>query len=308
MTKNRETEISTVLPTGDYPIGVGTDAYYSFLKNCIQRDQAYDEGSLNVSGGEFSTHSRRIQAEINRFKATAHQYPLMAIIFLWAQWISNDIVLGEKYLSMMEELVNTGLLPHKNSNNHPINIVEFANIHPAFVVDEIRRCNRWSIDRREDFVRFYCEFSKWLSKHTFGLVPVAFDHDREVTRQRKLSFDIYIKFLTHLELRERIMTKIFYLGGSIALEDVLSLKIENIEFENSSICLGANSIRYSLHVLEDLRLFITVKSPGRTQGYVFTGRQSERINHTIPYRALKMVASKLGMGSDFTFKEFIKNH
>lgn len=295
---------ATSLPREGYPVPLGTDAYFQFLKKCIEQDSAYDEAQLNELSGKFSLQVLHVEQEIEKFKQAVSKYPLMTILFLWAQWISNDKVLGKKYLSMMQELIESDLLPHKHPlDSNPMSFAEFSKLNPAMVIDEIRTLQNWSIEKREVFVEFYSEFSTWLSKNTFGMIPVGVDHDREMTQQRKMPFETYVKFIANLDLRERVLAKIFYLGGTVALEDVLSLQIKDIDFKNCAIKVGSVSIKFSDHVIEDLKLFID----GRKKGFVFTGRNNERINHTVPYRALKTVAVKLGMDPDFTFKEFVKN-
>lgn len=214
MKKQNQDKLSDILPDGHYPVASGTDAYFSFLKKCIEEDPLYDEGELKQAGATFSKHSRAIQNEILNFKIQASQYPLMMAIFLWAQWISDDRVFGEKYLSMMQELVETNILIHKGlRDGNPVSLSEFALWDAETIVEYIRCVEKWPIEKREDYVKFYCEFSHWLSKHTFGFIPIAVDQNREVTQQRKLPFELYIKFLMNLEQREQIMVKLFYLGG-----------------------------------------------------------------------------------------------
>lgn len=302
--KNKKSKnLQDILPDGHYPFPMGTDAYFSFLKECIEKDPAYHEDELTQVSGTFSEHSSRIEAEIHLFREASSAYPLMTVIFLWSQWISNDKVLGEKYLSMMQDLLVNNLLCHKNPDNSPVTIAEFSQRAPVETIDSIRCFEGWSISKREEYVQFYYEFSRWLSKHTFGFVPVAQDRDKAISTQRKLGYDLYVEFLENLELRERVMVKIFYLGGAIALEDVLSLEVKDIYFKECIIGLGDCPVMFSRHVLNDIKSLIA----GRKKGPVFIGKHSERINHTVPYRALKSVAVKLGQGSDFTFKEFVKN-
>ncbi|NGX54936.1 MAG: hypothetical protein KR126chlam2_00557 [Chlamydiae bacterium] len=304
MPTKKPNDDSEKLPNGDFSSLIGTDAYFSFLKKCVHLDSHYDESVLNHAGIRFAEYSGRIQQEIIQFKGTSAEYPLMAVIFLWAQWIGNDKVLGEKYLSMMEHLLERNLIQHKHpTNGKPLDIAQFSSLKPNAVIDAIRCHQAWSIEKREDYVRFYAEFSSWLSKQTFGLISEAKDRDRAITQQRKLSFETYIAILQNLEIRERIMSKIFYLGGSMGLEEVLFLKIKDINFNESSISFSGENVYFPSHVFEDLKIFLE----GRKQGYVFIGRKNERINHTVPYRSLKAVVTKLGMSTRFTFKDFVKN-
>ena len=57
------------------------------------------------------------------------------------------------------------------------------------------------------------------------------------------------------------------------------------------------------HLLEDIKRYIE----GRKKGFVFMGRDGERISHTTPFRALKTVAAELKLDTEFTFRELTKN-
>ena len=160
---------------------------------------------------------------------------------------------------------------------------------PAKMINQIRSFQHWPIDKREDYVLLYNAFSSWLAKETFGYFPEAKDLDRETTRKRRLSFDSYIEILKHLDLREQILAKIFYLGGHRNLEEVLSLKIENVDFVKQHLLFSDEEVSY------------------RKTGFVFSGKDGERISHTTPFRALKSAVVELDLDPTFTFKDFAKD-
>ena len=92
------------------------------------------------------------------------------------------------------------------------------------------------------------------------------------------------------------------LGGHRALEEVLSVKIEAIDFSRSLIHFS-DDVPYPQHLFEDMKKYIQ----GRKKGYVFVGKENERVSTTTPFRALKKVASESGLDPEFTFKDFTKN-
>lgn len=282
---------------------LGEGYYACFIDHLTQAGVLYAKKELNERIKIFSAKADKVRGEVDLFNNEISTLPIMVVIYSWVQIIGKNNVLGEKYLSMMGQLIENNILPHAHSKSTPITLAEFSSLSPA-IVDDIRCFEDWSIDKQEIMVEFYCEFSRWLSKQTFGLISPAVDYDKEITRHRKISFDTYVRFLIAHKPRERIMIKLFYLGGAVALEDVLSIKIEYIDFKNFTIRLGSEEVKFSPHLMNDLMRFIG----DRRKGFVFRGRQNDRINHTVPYRALKTVAVKLGFGSDFTFKEFVRNH
>lgn len=117
-----------------------------------------------------------------------------------------------------------------------------------------------------------------------------------------MPFEKYIHLLSNLSPRERIFAKLYYLGGTRILDDILNIKIEKIDFIKNQIHFDDYSVYYSRHVLNDLSKYIG----SRKKGFVFINRHGDRINHTVPYRSLKLAAAKLGFSSDFTFKDLVQ--
>lgn len=71
-----------------------------------------------------------------------------------------------------------------------------------------------------------------------------------------------------MDLREQILTKMFYLGGSRALEEVLSVKIEQIDFSRFLIHFSED-ISYPQHLFESIKKYIQ----DRKKGFVFAGKE-----------------------------------
>lgn len=280
-------------------------SYQALIRSYTSLMPGYKYETIHHQAGEYADCNIKVKQEVDLFKKKISTMPVIALIHIWTDLlhISNSIF-SDRYFVIMKDLIDSGLIECINKRTGQLlTIGEFADWSPQYIIDEIRCFEGWSIDKREDCVKFFCEFSNWLSRDTFGCIHRAEDYDREVTKQRKLHFDEYIEILKCLDLRERIIAKIFYLGGSRSLEDVLSIRIELINFHNQTILFTGDSVKYSRHVFEDIKKL----TEGRNNGYVFTGRQGERINHTVPYRALKTVTSNMGLDTAFTFKEFVKN-
>lgn len=279
------------------------DEYTHFLENISKAGDLSDKDKIDKYLKVFNTKGQEIRKEIDQFNKQISAFPLAVLIRLWADNLGKNEVLGEKYLSMMWDLIENRVIPLKDQKSGKPLTLDTFKLSNSFIIDQIRCNKKWTIDERELLVVFYQEFSRWLSHQTFNLISEAIDYEKELASHRKISFSTYIEFIKALEPRERILTKIFYLGGSVALEDVLSIKIENLNFEDSCIKIGCEDIEFPSHLMCDLKEFVGDKK----KGYVFRGKQNDRINHTVPYRALKPVAIKLGFAEDFTFKEFVKN-
>ena len=221
---------------------------------------------------------------------------------LWSECAIDDRVLGQRNLSMMNVLLSSKLLPFRKDSKL-ILVKDLEGNDHGIIIDAIRCHSQWSIEKKEDFVRFYVEFAHWLSSATRGLIPSAIDPDRHFTQKRQLPFDEYIKLLEKLPEREIILAKLFYLGGERTFEEVLSLKIENIDFQTGQINFEKHSIRYPKHVIEDIKSYVEP----RKNGFVFASKNGERLNHTVPYRAVKMAAQKLDLPPTFTIKDLVRD-
>lgn len=279
-------------------------AYDDLLQYCLKLNTKVDEVHYMSSGADFATLSGNFFDAIHHFQSQVSTIPFLAIILLWARSLVTDKVFGSRHIIMMQDLLEKELISYRgNKRGDFITLAEFAGSGHIATIDKIRSCKEWLIDKREDYVNFYVEFANWLSEASFGLVHTAVDPDKVCTINRKLPFDIYVTIIKELSDRDRILAKLFYLGGARALEEILSLKVEDIDMKHNVMQICGDSIKYPRHVFEDIREYIG----SRRYGYVFVGKHGERVDHTVPYRSLKTVVAKLKLDPSFTFKDFVIN-
>ena len=130
-----------------------------------------------LSLGETITQAGdKISEEVASFQAALAEMPYLALVMLWAASIKDDRVFGERYLLMMKELLEADVLPHKTKT-----VAQAVVVDPKSILDSIRCCKKWSLEKREDYASLYCQFSHWASETTFGYISKAMDPDR---RQR----------------------------------------------------------------------------------------------------------------------------
>ncbi len=239
---------------------------------------------------------------IEDFKESIAKVPVSSLVLSWGEVLANAKKFQKHRLEMFRDLIEAELLPLLTDKKQSETLKNLAMQDPSLIIDRIRSFRNWSVHMREDYVHLYRDFSEWMSNETFGYVPIAKDHDRSATLSRLILFDIYVDMLSRLGLREQILAKIFYLGGPRALEDVLSLKIEDIDFSKSLIYFP-EPVSYPRHLFEDIRNYIE----GRKKGFVFIGRDGNRISHTTPFRALKSVIIELKLDPELTFKDLTRN-
>lgn len=278
-------------------------SYKQLLELCNQLKGQKDQTPLEAYSKEFSSATGQISQEIENFKAKISSIPFIAAILFWASFTEKDRVFGARYLDMMRELITVGILPYKLEAGKPLTMQEFKFLNHIAIIDAIRCNPKWLEQKREDHVLFFIFFLNWLSDATVGYISKVQDPDRQLAARRQLPYETYIEIITSLSLREKIIAKIFYLGGNRSSDEVLSLKIEDIDYTGSKLNLSGCWVSYPKHVLEDLKNYIGK----RRKGFVFVGREGEKTDPTVPYRALKTVVSKLNLDPSFTFKDFGKN-
>ncbi len=285
-----------------YTNGKERPAYEQLLEICLSVDPEQNEENLSALKIDFSRCSEDQHRQIALFRNEIAQVPFSALVLLWGGGMRNDRIFGERYLRMMHDLVGAGLVLLVSNQKKTVVLEDLSLQDPSFVIEEVRCFEDWSVTKREDYVLLYKNFAEWLSKETCGYIPEAKDLDRIRTQRRLLAFESYIDLLDRMDLREQILVKLFYLGGYRPLEEILSLKIEDIDFNRSVLCFD-EEVSYPRHLFKNIEAYIV----GRKKGFVFTGRDGEKISYTTPFRALKGVVSELKLDPSFTFKDLAKN-
>lgn len=279
-----------------------TSAYDAIESLCLKYLPAEDRKLLESDQKRFHEAFQSLNEQIKGFQEDIGQITLASFITEWARSLRTDAVHGERYMRHMCELIESGILQLITDKKSPYTASTFGSGDHIKVIETIRCHVDWSIEKREDMVCFYSEFALWLAEMTFGFIPLVEDPDRLFSARRTFPFEAYIQLISELDLRERILAKLCYLGRERTQDEILSLDIANIDFAKRSIAFAKQKILYPAHVFQDLQEYIQ----GRTKGYVFVGRKGEKINHTVPYRSLKVAVDKIGLDPTFTFKDLIK--
>lgn len=279
------------------------NAYGHLLHTCLAVDSKRNEAFYLKPREDLAESSQEIKKKINAFKERLSKEPLIAFILLWANSINSADDFNSVHIAMMNDLIEKKVIFSKNSKENTPLTLSYLLERNKFLIESVRCHKEWSFEKRENYVSFYINFTSWLSKVTFGYIPEVFDLDRSLTAGRLLKFETYIKIVNNLLLRDRIIAKICYLGGSRPTEDVFSLKIQDINFSHNILKLGEKFVNYPSHLFEDLKEYIS----SRKKGPVFANRAGVQVDNTVPYRALKTVINKLDLDKSFTFKDFMKS-
>lgn len=249
--------------------------------------------------GKFSDALESMQNTFHDFIQNVSVVPLITAITCWIETLVKDKHQCELSINRMMGLIDAELIGLKDENREVWTLKHMVALGHDPVIEAIRATSFAGSDA-EEYVGFYIEFVNALSEKTLGYVPRAEDPDVVRTKTRKMPLNVFINICKNLKDRERLIAKLLYFGGRRTLEDVLSLQIQDVFAPTARVAPPAIPKRYPQHVSKDLFDFIGA----RKSGYVFLGRHGEKIHHTVPYRALKTVASKLSLDPSFSFKDF----
>lgn len=269
---------------------------------CLKCTETSDQGNAYRQGDVFARASKKVNEVISDFKFEIQEISLASVILLWSQYALDDRILGSRNLKMMSELFNSGVIPLEKSHK-AFSLQDLNNLGHEVIIDKLRSFLHWPIQKREEIISLYIEFGSWLSKMTFGYIPHVKDPDKLITAHREFAYDEYVNLISYLPDRERVLCKLFYLGGNRSLEEVLNLKVKDVDFKTSQINFEKYSVHYPGHVFQELKHYLAP----RKKGHVFLSKQGERVHHTVPYRALKTATTKLNLPTSFTFKDLSKD-
>lgn len=272
------------------------DNPYLRIESLCSLNSKKDISFLYDEGRDFSEASQSVQMAIESFKERTQKLSLMSLVLHFAKVETKDRTYGMRFLNILGDLIEEKLFPFN------LTLQEFSLVDHMMIMNQIRMHDKWFLQKQEDYVTFYVWFVNFLSETTQGMIPITRDMDRHNTLKRKLAFEIYIELISLLPLRERILTKVFYLGGERTLDEVLALEIKHIDFEKEVIHFSEYFVAYPSHLFVDILRYLH----GRKKGYVFVSKQGEKISHTVPYRALKVAVQKIGLPPTFTFKDLVK--
>lgn len=275
-----------------------------FKRFCLKLHPLKDKGFSDVDVHNLSSATKTISDQFEKFFEKISNIPLLSAVLFWVENIVKDKFHAAHNTAMMQQLIMHGFIGLKDTHGHVWTLKHMIAKGHEPIIEAIRCSKIWDIEKREEYVHFYIDFANFLSEKTFGYVPHAIDPDLSKIKQRKLSHNDFIAIIKNLKERERIIAQLLYHGGFRNIEEILSLKIENIHASSNQVTLPDGTVvEYPKHILHELQTYIGE----RKKGYIFVGRKKERIDHTVPFRALKTVVSKLGLDPSFTFRDFVKD-
>lgn len=289
-----------VLPEYDFsidPEDAASKQRLSYLELLDHFKSSISKESLKLSIKTMEDERESLNKAIKHSLSIIREQSLLAAFLMWLK--SNHFKYG--YPDYAKMLIEKDILPVKDEAGNLLIIKKLPEKFPTDILESIRCIMELNIWEREMLVLQFLDFASWM-KGIAGLSTFHIkDHDTEIATRRALKYDDFINFLINLDNKFQVIAKLLYFGDNITLEQVISLNIQDIDFELSEINYGDVKVLYSLHVFIDLRGLIGKKTSGR----VFVGRQNSPLNQATVFRNFKEAALKSGLDPSFSPKILI---
>lgn len=242
---------------------------------------------------------RLAQEQEKKYKEDISQKTLISAFLTWIKYvrtIENDFF-DPQNLNFLKIIVDEGSIPFEK-NGEMLTLSQINTADLTFPLEKIRSSPNLSIAVKEACVRIYLLFLRWLSLSTLEYIPSIEDPDKAKIQGRVISRDQFTKLILNLDEKGQLVAKLLYFGGSRTLEEVLSLKLEDVNFKQSLIRYGTQLVSYPAHVFSDIKVLTTPRKTGR----IFLGRQNAPLNRVTIFRSFKEAGSLAGLGTDFSPK------
>lgn len=214
----------------------------------------------------------------------------------------------KNYKSAMMQLLQMGLL------NPMQNLQEFSLSNQEDVLDKIKLRKDWSESTRQARAAAYISFTNFLHRRTQGLVRKAipsrdgasktFYKIREKVATPAMNQSQWLCFLQKLEkinYRDSLIAKTMLHGGK-RVKEVLSVKVDQIDFENGSIKFIQSKtkgyykevfVSYPKNFMDELKNHL-----GERSGFLFVTKNGKQLYHMQVQRTF----SKAGKNAKIPFK------
>jgi integrase len=292
-----EIQWETKIKHSDKQSGDGNLTFDSFLNYCKAK---LPSQNIAQSYDAFLAQRKRLQDELQKSIGAISEQPLLTA---YLAWIKEVEIIPNFDLSLAKILLEKGFIGITDSEGQVWTIAKASEFNHQNIIDAIRCRYEWSTEAREGLVMAYASFIQWLSNVTFGYVCRVEDPDLMRSNARAFPYSMFLKFVSHLKDKDRLVAKLLYFGGTRTVEEVLDLKIEDIDFDNRVIYFDSQPTTYPLHVFADAKSIIKERKKGR----LFLGRQNAPLNVATIFRNFKDAAIESGVGKNFTPKALIVN-
>ena len=254
------------------------------------------EKELIKDSESFTYQLQMMQSKVDGYFRTISNVKYLSTFLVWVQDPKN--FMDSKLRGLVRKLFEENFINFEDEDHNLLILEQVKSSDLTKTIDEIRCRSGLSIAEKETLVELYIIFTIWLQTFTYGYIHAVEDPDAITSKDRSLSLPQFNKFLEKLEKKGQLVAKLLYFGGNRTLEDVLTLKLENVNYKKSVIRYDSQLVSYPTHVFKDIKAL----TEPRKNGNVFLGRQNAQLNPATIFRNFKEAGSLSGLGDSFSPK------
>lgn len=244
----------------------------------------------------FVEKIQALQSKVDDFFRDISKIYFLSTFLVWVKDPKN--AMSTKIRELVKKLFMDKYITFEDEDHNLLILEQIKDSDLTKTINEIRCRDGVSISEKETLVDLYLIFTVWLQSFTYGYIHTVDDPDIVKSKGRSLSLSQFNKFLEKLDHKGQLVAKLLYFGGSRTMDDVLSLKLEDVNFKKSLIRYESHLVSYPEHVFNDIKALTDTRKKGR----VFLGRQEAPLNPATIFRGFKEAGSLIGMGDSFSPK------
>ncbi len=221
--------------------------------------------------------SGELRNAIEDYREFLQDVPVISAIKAWLEGKLSDPQWKERYFDPISILFQKNLIPLSDSRGRLVTLEYFIEHGHQAILEDIRSMPGWTMVEKEAIIQCYITFTRSITQLSHGVIPYGVDPDRERARQKMVSYETFIDFVSHLSERDALIAKLLYFCD-VAMEEILTLKKTALEKSSSSLKLNSGTTQLPRHLF--LELLSHAQAEDNSQKLVFTNVRGAQVDRT----------------------------
>lgn len=248
------------------------EANLKLLGKVVSQKSTIEELSV-----QFQKKADDFDNRVVQFQEFLQGIPVLSAIKAWLEGKLSDPQWKRRYFDNMSVLFKKNLIPLVDSRGKLVTLAYFIEHGHQAILEDIRSVVGWTMIEKEEIVQCYVAFTQRLARLSHNLIPCGVDPDRELVRQKAVSYEIFIDFIPHLSERDALIAKLLYFCD-VSMEEILTLKKSAFDKNGFSLKLESGTIQLPRHLF--LELFTFVNSSVKSPKLAFTNVRGAQVDRT----------------------------
>lgn len=274
----------------------------NFWQEYLKRTDNTPSSTLQQYEKIMMQGKKQLEGAIEAFRLKLSEIPLGAEIANWLEGLDLSKEYISRYTESMLNLIDLKLLPLINKQGQLRTLNDFSPNDHRDTIEEIRCCSKMSILEKEEAVQTYILFSRHLSCMTCGLIMHGEDPDFQRTIKKVVWYKDFIKLVQELPERDALIAKLLYFGAP-TMDEVLSLRVEQIDLRKGWVKFKKFSVKYPKHVMLELKGSLIQK---KKEDLIFTNLHGQQVERTHINNCFNRAARKLDSNTRITPKMLLE--